>query len=83
MTADFTGWPFRSDSNRLVVDRDACVGSSLCEQIAPLVFELDEEGRSSIIGDPAQYADLVREAEENCPVAAIRYEPQSAPNEVP
>jgi ferredoxin len=42
-----------------------------------MVFALDQDGRSSIVGDPAKFGDLVRDAEENCPVAAIRYLPRS------
>lgn len=61
----------------LEVDAELCVGSTLCTQLAPGVFALGEDGRATTVGDPRKWPDLVQEAEDNCPTAAIRYRPQS------
>jgi ferredoxin len=62
-----------SQERAVTVDRDLCVGSTLCTQIAPQIFALDPEGRSSVIGDPCNTPELAQDAEDNCPVGAIRF----------
>jgi len=56
------------------IDEAACEGHGRCFAIAPALFELDELGTSSLIGDgsvsPAD-EELVRLAAANCPEFAI------------
>jgi ferredoxin len=56
------------------IDEAACEGHGRCLAIAPALFELDELGTSSLIGDgsvsPAD-EELVRLAAANCPEFAI------------
>ena len=57
----------------VVVDRRRCIGTGVCEAIAPELFQVDDDGYSNFLGDPAR-ADgaLVDEVIASCPNAAIR-----------
>jgi ferredoxin len=57
------------------VDESECIGSGLCEDGCPQVFEV-EDGVSRVLVDPvpADAEDDARVAVETCPVSAIRYE---------
>lgn len=56
---------------RVSVDRNKCVGSTMCLQFAPTVFALNE-GRQSIVTDPdGDSAEHILEAAESCPLSAI------------
>lgn len=56
-----------------IVDREACIGCSLCANICPEVFEMDDEEIAVVIADPIPEGveDEAREAEESCPTDAI------------
>lgn len=59
---------------RIEVDQARCDGFGFCEQAAPEVFRLDDEGEAQVLADPVG-ADLQAKAEEAaraCPVAALR-----------
>ncbi len=70
---------------KLKVDRNLCIGASNCVAIAPIVFKLDEEGKSVIIkkdgtatSDLTDYIDInekdaqiIMEAARACPTLAI------------
>ena len=55
------------------VDKNACVGSGLCAQTCPEVFELDDSGKAQVKVDavPEGAEDSCREAAEGCPSQAI------------
>lgn len=60
---------------RISVDHKRCEGHGMCEQLAPAIFELDDEGNlinhyegKDLEGDLA--ADAIRAAG-SCPVAAL------------
>jgi len=57
------------------VDPDLCVGSGLCEETCPRVFELRTEV-AEVIGDevPAEAEEACRQARDNCPSGAISIE---------
>lgn len=58
------------------VDKDLCIGCSLCESLSPSVFKMDEEGKAEAITE-ALLENQVKEAEEareQCPVEAIKLE---------
>lgn len=59
-------------SGKVVVDREACMGSGNCVYWSPDVFQLDEDGIAAVIGDVAGHAERVRLAMTNCPTSAIR-----------
>lgn len=61
---------------RPIIDHDECIGCGQCEQIAPEVFELREDGLAYVINEEPS-GDLkgkVDEAIEDCPTAAIGWE---------
>jgi ferredoxin len=58
------------------VDKDICIGCGLCPDICPEVFRMDEDGKA-IAADakiPDDVIDSAKEAEEQCPVEAIKIE---------
>jgi ferredoxin len=59
-----------SAKKTLKVDRDVCIGASVCVSICPKVFELDDEGKSHI--KTTEYSDCDLElAVSSCPSGAI------------
>lgn len=59
---------------RVRVDPDKCQGHNRCKALAPELFELDEFGNASAIGDgvvPPELAEKAQLAESNCPEYAI------------
>lgn len=61
---------------KAIVDREACIGCSLCATVCPEVFEMDDEDIAIVIADPipGSVEDEAREAEESCPTDAISIE---------
>ena len=58
-------------AGRVVVDRDACMGSGNCVHWAPDVFDLDDDGLAVVHGDLAGNEEPVGVAMVNCPTSAI------------
>ena len=58
---------------RVVVDFDACQSNAVCQSLAPEVFEVRDDGYLYVLQEepPAELADKVRAAAENCPTGAI------------
>jgi ferredoxin len=59
---------------RIRVDPDRCEGHARCYGLAPELFEVDEYGQSSAVGDgtvPAGLEDRARLAIANCPEYAV------------
>ncbi|MGH3203677.1 MAG: ferredoxin [Streptosporangiaceae bacterium] len=59
---------------RVHVDPDKCQGHNRCYSVSPDLFDLDDLGMSSAVGDglvPAGQLSLARLAVENCPEHAI------------
>lgn len=50
---------------------ESCIGCGTCVGVASDVFEMNDEGLSSVIGDDV---DSAKEAAESCPVEAIEVE---------
>jgi len=59
---------------RIEVDQELCVGSGNCVEVARGVFALNEEEKAEVVDPTAASVEDVREAEEQCPVAAILVE---------
>lgn len=60
--------------SRIDVDFDRCEGHGLCEQAAPEIFRLDDEGELDLLVTDVP-ADMLAKAEAGarvCPVAALR-----------
>lgn len=64
---------------RILVDRGRCEGHGLCEEAAPRVFELDDEGELVHHYEGAEVPGELEEAAGRavrvCPVAALREGP--------
>lgn len=61
---------------KISVMPERCEGHGLCEEAAPEVFQLDDDGNVILLfGDqelPAEQADRANRAVHTCPVAALR-----------
>jgi ferredoxin len=62
---------------RVAVDAGRCDGFGYCEQQAPEVFRLDDDGEVVVLlaDVPAEYADRAEAATRACPVAALKVDP--------
>jgi ferredoxin len=59
---------------KIEVDLDKCEGHGLCEQMAPAVYELDDDGELVLLHGEDVPEDLQSQAQSgarSCPVAAI------------
>ncbi|MFI8093016.1 ferredoxin [Streptomyces sp. NPDC086080] len=61
---------------RIVLDRPRCEGHGLCEEAAPQLMHLDDEGELVLDREEVDGADIARAqaAARVCPVAALRVE---------
>lgn len=59
---------------KVKVDKEKCLGCGACVAIAPKSFRLDKEGKSEPIDPPGDAKEIVENALESCPVAAITIE---------
>ena len=59
------------NDTRASVDADGCVGHGGCRRIAPTAFRRTPVGQSEFVDDHSESDARIREAAENCPVAAI------------
>jgi len=66
-------------SVRVVVDFDLCQGHGACEGEAPAVFELDDQGKLTVLQtEPAEeLREQVEMAQKYCPTMAIKIEEDS------
>lgn len=56
-----------------VVDREKCQGHAVCVGIAPEVFELDDEGISTVKDPEGADESTIQQAIDGCPVNAISW----------
>ena len=56
---------------KIEVDRDACISVASCVDIAPEVFELDDEGKAIIKDPKGNPDDVILESAQSCPVNAV------------
>lgn len=66
---------------RIRVDPDKCQGHSRCYGLLPELFDVDDYGLSSVVGDGTVPAELVAKARlaiANCPEGAIEEVPAGA-----
>ncbi len=61
---------------KVVINRDNCIGCGACEAICPEVFQLDDDGLSTVkCSDFKNIKDEdIQEAVESCPTSAIAKE---------
>jgi ferredoxin len=56
-----------------VVDKDICQGHTVCVGIAPQVFEIDSNGKSSVKDPEGADTETIQRAIDACPVEAISW----------
>ena len=59
---------------KIRVDAEKCQGHARCYGLAPELFEIDDYGQSTVVGDgsvPPELEDKARLAIANCPEYAI------------
>lgn len=64
---------------RISIDSDLCEGNAVCEALAPMVFDLDDDDQARVLGDVQELGGevseehrlLVDRAVEGCPRLAI------------
>jgi ferredoxin len=56
---------------RVLVDREACIGSGDCVAVAPVAFRLDERNRVVLLDPRSADARILWRAAERCPTDAI------------
>ena len=54
------------------VDHDICVGNAMCITIATKAFKLNDERQAVSANPDGDTEEIIMEAAENCPVAAIK-----------
>ena len=61
---------------RITVDRSKCIGTGLCESVAPDLFEVGGDGEVVVAsGDvPEERREDVEQAVESCPTLALGVE---------
>ena len=61
---------------QLILDRPRCEGHGLCEEAAPDLMYLDDEGDLVLVTETVEgsQVDIARAAVRVCPVAALRLE---------
>jgi ferredoxin len=68
---------WRPEVVRIDVDFDRCEGHGLCEQTAPEVYQLDDDGNLTVLVEvvPAELELKAAAGARVCPVAALRAVP--------
>ena len=59
---------------KVVVNRDNCIGCGACEALYPELFQIDDEGLSTVISNENIDEAKLAEAMEGCPTLAISKE---------
>ena len=62
-----------TDTLRVHVDAETCVGTGICEATAPDLFEVGDDGVSHVVKEdvPAELEAAAREAADSCPTRAL------------
>jgi len=59
---------------KVKVNERACIGCTLCTQIAPETFEMNVNGKSIAKNPSKDSNEKIQEAINNCPVSCIHWE---------
>jgi ferredoxin len=61
---------------KVKVDKDLCSGDSICVDLCPEVFQMNDDDQAEVIVDvvPEEQEDACREAAESCPEGCIYIE---------
>ena len=59
---------------KVVINQGNCIGCGACESICPEMFQINDEGFSTVIGkeeDFTNHEEEIRDAVDSCPTGAI------------
>ncbi len=59
---------------KVVVNRDNCIGCGACEALYPELFQIDDEGLSTVVENESIDDAKLTEVIEGCPTSAIAKE---------
>lgn len=59
-------------TKKIIVDKELCIGCGACVNLCPGVFELDSDGKSSVIIKEGYGQCDYETAINSCPVGAIK-----------
>jgi ferredoxin len=54
----------------ITLDREGCIGCGACVSLCPHNFNLDDDGKASVISQ--EIIDCTQEASDSCPVNVIK-----------
>lgn len=57
--------------NKIIVDRDLCIGAASCVVVADKVFELDKENKAVVKNSKGANDETILLAAKSCPTRAI------------
>jgi ferredoxin len=60
-------------SAKVTVNQDLCVGNAMCRAIAPKAFVAGPNGKAVVADAELEDDDVLQEAADTCPVAAIEF----------
>ena len=63
---------------KVVVNRDNCIGCGACEALYPEMFQIDDEGLSTVLENENIEEEKLTEVIEGCPTSAIAKEEKEA-----
>jgi ferredoxin len=58
--------------SKVSVDQKLCMGCGLCASMLPEVFELDEDGKSTVKNESGAPLEKIKEIAGMCPAKAIK-----------
>jgi len=59
---------------KITVDQNLCIGCGACAGACPEVFEIKEDGKSHVVGNPDESDCDFNDVAAACPVGAIKIE---------
>ena len=65
---------------KVVVNQSNCIGCGACESICPEMFQINDEGFSTVIGkeeDFTNHEEEIRDAVDSCPTGAIELDSET------
>ena len=54
------------------VDGDMCIGCTLCTQICPNVYRMNEDGKCEVVNPEGDSIEQIEQSVEACPIRCIK-----------
>ncbi|MBD3311753.1 MAG: ferredoxin [Candidatus Magasanikbacteria bacterium] len=59
---------------KLKIDKTKCIGCGTCEILASKTFKVGEDGKGTVLPEPHDDEEMIKQAIESCPLGAIEIE---------